>query len=139
MGHGVGQYVATHFAPPGNQPARTDKHLAMHVAESDPAPAVTAATFVNHADLINWLADGERGLWIQANNLRWFYASFAGVCRGLNSTNSLVFDTRASSKIDRTSSVIVSGHGPCRVQTLVPSSGPSKNRNTKVVLQPQTQ
>jgi hypothetical protein len=26
MGHGVGQYVATHFAPPGNQPARTDKH-----------------------------------------------------------------------------------------------------------------
>jgi hypothetical protein len=113
--------------------------LPMHVAESDPAPAVTAAAFVNRADLINWLADGERGLWIQANNLRWLYARFAGVCHGLSSTNSLVFDTRASSKIDRTISVIVSGRGPCRVQTLVPSSGPPKNRNTKVELQPQTQ
>jgi hypothetical protein len=113
--------------------------LPMHVAESDPAPAVTAAAFVNHADLINWLADGERGLWIQANNLRWFYASFTGVCHGLNSTNSLVFDTRASSKIDRTSSVIVSGHRPCRVQTFVSSSGPPKNGDTKVVPQPQAQ
>jgi hypothetical protein len=113
--------------------------LPMHVAESDPAPAVTAAAFVNHADLINWLADGERGLWIQANTLKWFYARFAGVCHGLNSTNSLVFDTRASTKVDRTSSVVVPGRGPCRVQTLVPSSGPPKNRNADVVLQPQTQ
>jgi hypothetical protein len=113
--------------------------LPMHVAESDPAPAVTAAAFVNHADLMNWLADGERGLWIQVNNLRWFYARFAGVCHGLNSTNSLVFDTRASTKVDRTSSVVVPGRGPCRVQTLVPSSGPPKNRNADVVLQPQTQ
>jgi hypothetical protein len=110
------------------------------VAVAEPIPAdVSTTAFVKHAQMRNWLADGERGLWIQAGNLRWFYARFNGVCRGLNSTNSVVFDTRASGKIDRATSVVVPGRGRCTVETFKASGGPPKNRNAEVALQPQTQ
>lgn len=113
--------------------------LIVTAAESNPAAANAAAASVPRAEMRHWLADGERGLWIQAASLKWFYARFAGVCHGLNSTNSLVFDTRASGKIDRTSSVVVPGRGRCLVQSFAPCGGPPKNRNADVMLQPQTQ
>src|SRR5262245_50406730 len=56
----------------------------------------STTTFLNHAQLRGWLADGERGLWIQAIDLRWFYLRFTHACHGLSATNSLAFDTRGS-------------------------------------------
>ena len=105
-------------------------------SDADPAPEVMT---VNHPDMLNWVADGEQGLWIQAGNSKWFYARFADVCTGLQSINSLVFETGGSNRVDRTSSVILPGRRRCNVHSLVPSSGPPKNRNARVVLQPQTQ
>ena len=113
--------------------------LTMNLRESGADPAPTAAASVRRADMLNWLADGQKGLWIQAGNFKWFYARFANICPGLQSTNSLVFETGASNRIDRTSSISVSGHRRCQMQTLVPSNGPPKNRNAGVLLQPQTQ
>ena len=100
---------------------------------------VHRGSFVSHAQLRNWLADGERGLWIQGGNSEWFYARFSAACHGLNSTNSLVFDTGSSRNIDRTTSVVLPGGGRCGMQTFAPSAGPPKNRNDDVVPQPQTQ
>ena len=113
--------------------------LTMNPRESVADPAPTAATPLSHAGMLNWLADGQEGLWIQAGNSKWFYARLANSCPGLQSTNWLVFETGASNRIDRTSSISVSGHRRCKVQTLVPSNGPPKNRNAGVLLQPQTQ
>jgi hypothetical protein len=42
----------------------------------------SSATFLDRARLRDWLADGERGLWIQAVDLSWFYARFAQPERG---------------------------------------------------------
>lgn len=110
--------------------------LKFRESDADPAPEVMTA---NHPDMLNWVADGEQGLWIQAGNSKWFYARFADVCTGLQSINSLVFETGGSNRVDRTSSVILPGRRRCNVHSLVPSSGPPKNRNARVVLQPQTQ
>ncbi len=116
-------------------------YLSYHQAPAmkDAAGTLVAAPSVHHADMRNWVADGERGLWIQGGNAEWFYARFSTACRGLNSTNSLVFDTRSSGNIDRTSSVVLAGGGRCAIQTFAPSAGPSKNRNADVVPAPQTQ
>jgi hypothetical protein len=113
--------------------------LTMNVRESAADPAPTAARSVSHAGMLNWLADGQAGLWIQAGNSKWFYARLASLCPGLQSTNSLVFETGASNRIDRTSSIFVSGQGRCKVQTLIASDGPPKNRYAGLLLQPQTQ
>ena len=108
-------------------------------AEANPAVASEPTAFVNRADMRDWLADGEQGLWIQAGNLRWYYARFAGICHGVNSTNSLAFDTRASDNIDQKSAVIVPGGTRCRVQWFAGSGGPPKKRYADVLLQPQSQ
>jgi len=108
--------------------------FSLSAAESHSAGA--DAAFLEHAAMRNWQADGERGLWIQARNLRWFYARFAHVCHGLSSTNSLTFETLASGRIDRTSAVMTPGGGRCPVQTFARSGAPPQAR---VEPAPQTQ
>jgi hypothetical protein len=98
--------------------------MTVTIAEPNPAAARATAAFVNRTEMIKWVADGELGLWIQARDLKWFYARFTGVCQGVNSTNSLMFNTGASGNIDRTSSVTVPAGGRCRLRSLVPSGGP---------------
>ena len=102
----------------------------------DPDAGVFA---VDHSQLRNWLADGERGIWIQANDLRWWYARFAHACHGLSATNSLVLDTGGSDTIDSNSAVLVPGSGRCTMRSIGRSDGPPKDRNAQVVLQPQAQ
>ena len=108
-------------------------------AVKDAAGTVVGSPAMHHADMRSWLADGERGLWIQGGNSEWFYARFSAACHGLNSTNSLVFDTRSSGDIDRTTSIVLPGGGRCDMQSFAPSTGPSKDRNGDVVPAPQTQ
>ena len=99
----------------------------------------STTTFLSHAQLRDWLADGERGLWVQAIDLRWFYARFTHTCHGLTATNSLSFDTRGSDTIDSRSAVVVPGSGRCTVLSFLPSTGPPKSRKAAVVMQPQAQ
>ena len=99
----------------------------------------STTTFLSHAQLRDWLADGERGLWVQAIDLRWFYARFTHTCHGLTATNSLSFDTRGSDIIDSRSAVVVPGSGRCTVLSFLPSQGPPQSRNAGVVTQPQAQ
>ena len=99
----------------------------------------STTTFLSHAQLRDWLADGERGLWVQAIDLRWFYARFTHACHGLTATNSLSFDTRGSDTIDSRSAVVVPGSGRCTVLSFLPSQGPPQSRNAGVVMQPQAQ
>lgn len=113
--------------------------LAVLAADPTPAAPSQALHFLDRADMRDWLADGERGIWIQMRSLRWFYARLTGRCPGLGSTNSLAFGTAASQRLDRMTSVLVPGHGSCKVERLAPSVGPARDRNAKVVLQPQVQ
>jgi hypothetical protein len=113
--------------------------LATAVAGTYLTDVDSTTTYLNHAQLRDWLADGERGLWIQAIDLRWFYARFARACHGLGATNSLLFDTRGSDTIDSRSTVVVPGSGRCTVLTFLPSQGPPQSRNLGVVMQPQAQ
>ena len=113
--------------------------LNVTVAAWNPPGAAGTAAFVHHADMRNWLADGERGLWIQAGNLEWFYARFSEACHGVNSTNSLVFDTQLSGNIDRTTSVVMPEGGRCMLRSFAPSGGPPKDRYAGMEPQPQAQ
>jgi hypothetical protein len=117
----------------------TASPLAAVVAGTYLTDVDSTTTFLNHAQLRDWLADGERGLWIQAIDLRWFYARFTHTCHGLSATSSLAFDTRGSDTIDSRSTVVVPGSGRCTVLTFLPSQGPPQSRHAGVVMQPQAQ
>ena len=89
---------------------------AMPIGAANP-PAVS----VGRDDLVKWLADGERGLWIQANTLEWFYARFASGCHGIDTTNAMVLGTDASGHMDGESSATVPAGTRCRLHSLAPS------------------
>ena len=97
------------------------------------------AAFLSHSQLHDWLADGEQGVWVQSDDLRWFYARFAHPCHGLGATNSVHFETRGSGHIESGSAVTLPGSGRCTMSNFVPSRGPPKDRNADVVPEPQTQ
>lgn len=84
--------------------------------------------FVNHGGIYNWEADKDKGVWIQDNHRRWFYATVMGPCPGLNFAQSLGFDARPMGSLDRFSALVVPGWGRCPIQSLTPSEGPPKKR-----------
>jgi hypothetical protein len=104
--------------------------------EAESPPVNAGAPFVDHAAMRDWQADGDRGLWIQAGNVRWFYAHLARVCHGLSSTNSLAFETSTLGRIDRTSVLVMPEGAKCPVQSLAPSGAPPR---AHVEPAPQTQ
>jgi hypothetical protein len=85
--------------------------------------------FANHGGIWNWQADGDKGLWVQSNNRRWYYARFMGPCIGLDFADSVGFDTRPMGTFDRFSAVVVPRWGKCQLQSLELSDGPPKHRN----------
>jgi len=89
--------------------------------------------------MLDWLADSDRGLWIEARDRSWFYAHLAGACHGLSATNSLLFETPASGNIDRSTTVVVPGGEACPVRSLSRSAGPPQSRYAGIVPEPQSQ
>ena len=81
--------------------------------------------FINQGGIRDWQAPNERTLYVQGRNRQWFRAELAGVCRGLDSVNSIGFDTGHSNRFDRFSSVTVRGQR-CRVTSLERVDGPAK-------------
>lgn len=84
--------------------------------------------FANHGAISNWEADREKGLWVQANNRQWYYATFMGPCQGLDFAYTLAFDTGPIGSLDRWSSVIVPRWGKCTFKSFEPSDGPPKRQ-----------
>lgn len=76
---------------------------------------------VSPDDLVQWLADGERGLWIHAKTHEWFYARFARGCHEIGTTDSIVLETDASGHVDGRSSVTTPAGRQCRPHSLAPS------------------
>lgn len=110
------------------------------VGDTLSAPAARpAGAAVSRAEMLRWLADGERGIWIQTRNLKWFYGRFRANCSGLNATNSIVFDPGTPDKIKPMTTIAIPGRGRCTVRTIASSAGPPKDRNAGVEMQPQSQ
>ncbi len=107
------------------------------VAQARPVTATAGTAVVNRTEMVNWVADGELGLWVQTLNLKWFYLRFTGAGHGVNQTNSITFDTDGSGNIDRTSSVFVRGTGRCRLKSIAPTGGSPEGRFDNVVQRPQ--
>jgi len=103
--------------------------LAGAAAASTPPPQVTIP-FANHGGIRDWEADRDRGLWVQDQHRRWYYAKLMGPCTGLNFAHSIGFDTRPMGQFDRFSAIVVPGTGRCQVQSLTQSAAPAPDQRS---------
>lgn len=94
-------------------------------AASAAPPSVREASipFVSMGSINDWRADGSRGLYVQDQQRRWYYARLMGPCTDLPFANAIGFETRGPNRLDRFSTVIVRGQR-CVFQSFVASAGP---------------
>lgn len=87
------------------------------------ATAEASIPFVNHGGVWNWQADGSRGVYVQDQHRRWYYAKLMGNCFDLPFANAVGFETRGIDTLDRFGTVIVRGQR-CPITSFTHSDGP---------------
>jgi hypothetical protein len=101
------------------------------VALSGPSPAIKSPDFsipfVDHGGILDWQADGSKGIWIQASGGRWYYASFSSPCADLPLSTGIRFVPEPTGDLSRWSSIRLSDSERCFFRTLQPSNGPPNN------------
>ena len=106
--------------------------MATAEAAKPAAPAEASIPFAaNHGGILNWRADGNKGLYVQGPRRQWYYAKFIGSCPGVNFANTLAFNTAPMGSFDRWSTVIVPREGRCNLQSVVASDGPPSKQELK--------
>jgi len=84
----------------------------------------TSIPFIGTIGLYNFEADGDRGVWLQDQQRRWYYARVLGPCTGLPFAVRIGVDTRfGGSQLDRTGTLLVDRQR-CPINSLVASNGP---------------
>jgi hypothetical protein len=100
--------------------------FALTASAADTAPPVSNVTipFADRHGIENWEADGDRGLWIQSRDRKWYYARFFAPCFGLPFREALRFKFGPGGELDRWSEVYTRDSGRCAFTSLVASEGP---------------
>jgi hypothetical protein len=98
--------------------------------KTPPAPVElgkeTSIPFIGTIGLYNFEADGDRGVWLQDQRRKWYYARISGICTGLPTAIRIAVDTRfGGTSLDRTGVLLVDGQR-CHIDSLVTSAGPPK-------------
>lgn len=83
----------------------------------------------------NFEADEDRGLWIEDQQRRWYYARIKGICPGLKFAQGIGFDTRGSSRFDRSSRIVVEGD-LCALETFVTAAKPVPRKQREEAVTP---
>src|ERR1700710_2602689 len=77
--------------------------------------------FVGTIGIYDFEADSDRGVYLQDQRRRWYYARISGVCTGLPFSNRIAVDTRfGGSQLDRTGMLLVDGQR-CHIDSLTAS------------------
>lgn len=116
--------------------------LAATAQAQTPAPAPTptptpevgkpaSIPFIRFGQIYNFEADGDRGVYLQDQHRRWYYATLIGPCTDLPFTNRIAVDTRFNGDtLDSTGALLV-GHDRCMIEKLVTSGPPPKKAKHK--------
>jgi hypothetical protein len=59
--------------------------------------------------ILNFEADGDRGVWIEDLRHRWYYGRFITACPGVRFAQAIAVDTRSSARLDRRGQVLFAG------------------------------
>ncbi|SDA26969.1 DUF6491 family protein [Sphingomonas sp. NFR15] len=80
--------------------------------------------FIRDQRLYGFESDGDRGVWLQDQRRRWYYAKPLGRCAGLGLATMIGVDSRFNGdSFDRTGTLLVDGQR-CPLSSLTASEGP---------------
>jgi hypothetical protein len=87
-------------------------------------PAASSETSIPRMSrFLEWVADGDRGLFIRADTGRWYYARLQNACPRIATRPAMRFDASPSDRFDRFSAIRTDGWR-CQVSSVIESEGP---------------
>jgi hypothetical protein len=95
-----------------------------------PELGVEASIVFPDRSIRNFEPDGNDGIWIEAQNRRWYYGTFIGQCHDLNFSQAIGFDTGGAAHFDRFSKIITRDD-VCQLNSLVTSEKPLSRKERK--------
>jgi hypothetical protein len=93
-----------------------------------PAPREESIPFVRSDGILEWRADGDRGLFIRSMSGAWYHARTMAPCGRLASAVSIGFETRGPDRLDRYGTIRVEGWR-CPLASVTRSEGPPRRRH----------
>ena len=89
----------------------------------------TSIPLLRYRGLYSFKADGDRGVWLEDQRRRWYYATVLGPCTGLDFATRIGVDTRFNGDaLDRTGTLLVDDEH-CPISSLTASDGPPVKAN----------
>ena len=99
-----------------------------------PAPVAgkpASIPFIRFGQIEDFEADGDKGVYLEDQHRRWYYATLIGPCIDLPFATRIGVDTRfAGDTLDSTGTLLV-GHDRCHIDRLVTSGPPPKREKHK--------
>ena len=86
----------------------------------------------NNSAIRTFEPDGNRGLWVQDNQRRWYYAEMLGPCNELNFAQAIGFDNRGSAYLDKFARLFVRGD-QCAIASFVTAAEPPSKKERKAM------
>ena len=88
-------------------------------------PELGAETSILYPDreILNFEADGARGLWLEDQQHRWYYGKFLGSCKGMTYARGMAYKTHGSARFDRSSMILLEDDF-CQLESLVTAGKP---------------
>ncbi len=78
----------------------------------------------------NFEADGDKGIWIEDLQRRWYYGAFKGRCSRLEHARGIAYGTDGSSSFDKSSTIFVEDDF-CQLTSFVTSEKPLSLKERK--------
>ena len=117
----------------------TGSALALPTANAADAPAAPPALAGNSTsapqegsipfarrNIFDWVADGDKGIWVQAIGRQWYYGTFLSPCLELQFRNGVGFRFGPSGELDKWGAVVVPHYPECRFTSFTVSNGPPR-------------
>jgi hypothetical protein len=92
------------------------------------APREESIPFIRSDSILEWRADGDRGLFIRSMSGQWYHARTMARCGRLTSALTVGFETRGPDRLDRYGTLRVEGWR-CPLASVTLSDGPPRRRH----------
>jgi len=100
-------------------------------AQTAPEPGTPATIpFIDHDGVYDFQPDGDRAIYLQDRNRKWYHATILGPCIGLDFATRIGVKTRGTTSLDRFGTLLVDGQ-ECQIDQLVTSGPPPKKPGKK--------
>jgi hypothetical protein len=125
VGAGVLSLLGSALAPRSADAADASSAPPALTGNPTSTPAEAEIPFARR-NIFDWVADGYKGIWVQAIGKQWYYGTFLSPCYDLPFREGVAFRFGPGGELDKWGAVIVPHYPECLFKSFTLSDGPPR-------------